>query len=238
MGVLLVSCGFFVVALGGKILIGIRLSSARVVTGRRVLVLLIGGGRGRLVVELLDLIWLIMGGTRCGKIGSCRGGSFVADVLRGGVGFGDVTMGVFVGFFVITDMGFLVLRDDAGGGGRRVLLLLVVCTEEDEVAAGVVVLTLFTDWNVVNSSRSADDVVPSFFCTGAFVVADGNGTPIVVGLLEDGRLDVEVAAAVDEDGDEDGVEPVGVLSFFLLLLPLPATVDGSLVESVAKIVVL
>lgn len=123
---------------------------------------------------------------------------------------GDValTLGVFAGFFGITGTGFLVLVVVLGG--LRLLLLLVVTS-----AAGVVVLTLFTDWNVVNSSISTDDVVSSFFCNGGdcvVVVAAGNGTRIVVGLLEDGRLDEEaVVVAVDVDG----VEPVAVLSFWV-----------------------
>lgn len=207
--------GFLVVDLGGEILIWINLSSARVVAGRRVL---IAGGRGRFVVVLFPLRWLKAGGSRCGIIGPWTG-SLVAGVLRGGDGLGDVelTFGVFAGFFVITGTGFLVLVVVLGG--LRLLLLLVVTG-----AAGVVVLTLFTDWNVVNSSISTDDVVSSFFCSGGdcVVVAAGNGTRIVVGLLEDGRLDEEVAVVAVE-----GVEPVAVLSFWA----------GSRVESVAKTVV-
>lgn len=158
-----------------------------------------------------------MGGSRCGKIGSWGGwtrGRFVVVVRRGG-GDGtfadvDVTKGNFVGFLVITEIGLL--------GVVAVGRLVVVLT----AAAGG---SLLTDWNVVNSSISTDDVVSSgissFLWSAVCIVvaredaAASNGTlAMVVGLLDgDGRCEV-------------------VLSSFWT-----RTMDGSLVESVAKTVV-
>lgn len=133
------------------------------------------------------------------------------------------------GFFVITGMGFLVLVLLIGAG----LLVVEAAVAVGLTAEGVVVLSLLTtDWNVVNSCISSGDVVLSagtsfLMFIGLPVDAVANGTVVVVvGLLEDGRLDVVEAI----------VEPVPLfLSSFCCCCCW--TVVGSLVESVAKTVV-
>lgn len=134
------------------------------------------------------------------------------------MGLRVVRSGFLTGFFVITDIGFLVAAVMIGG--RRVVEVVVVV-----FVAGVVVFSLLTDWNVVNSSKSTDVVVLSksflSICTGAEDV--GNGNLLDVGLLKDGRLEVvDEAEPVDED---------------ILSLWEATTVVGNLVESVAKTVV-
>lgn len=150
------------------------------------------------------------------------GGAFEDDGV-------EVTIGFLDGFFVITGMGFLVLVLFIGAG----LLVVEAAVAVGLTAEGVVVLSLLTtDWNVVNSCISSGDVVLSagtsfLMCIGLPVDAVANGTVVVVvGLLEDGRLDVVEAI----------VEPVPLfLSSFCCCCCW--TVVGSLVESVAKTVV-
>lgn len=143
----------------------------------------------------------------------------------------EVTIGFLDGFFVITEIGFLVLVVLIGAG----LLVLEAAVTVGLTAEGVVVRSLLTtDWNVVNSCISSGDVVLSagtsfLMFIGLAVDAGANGTVIVVvGLLEDGRLDVVEAI----------VEPVPLfLSSFCCCWTVVVVVVGSLVESVAKTVV-
>lgn len=143
----------------------------------------------------------------------------------------EVTIGFLDGFFVITEIGFLVLVLVIGAG----LLVLEAAVTVGLTAEGVVVRSLLTtDWNVVNSCISSGDVVLSagtsfLMFIGLAVDAGANGTVIVVvGLLEDGRLDVVEAI----------VEPVPLfLSSLCCCWTVVVVVVGSLVESVAKTVV-
>lgn len=143
---------------------------------------------------------------------SCRVGTLVGFgvvVRLGGVVFGDVavTVGFFDGFFVAAVTGF------------RVAAVAIGRFELELVDTGaVVVRSLMTDWNVVNSKASADVVV--VVATGLLDAAEVvvNGTWLVDDGLLDGRFEVV-----------DGLEPVDGLSF---------CGAGSFVESVAKTVVL
>lgn len=119
-GFFVIGSGFFVVAFGGEMLIWIRSLSARVDTGRRVVVVVVG-------TVAFDLIWFCKtGGNLCGKIGSWRGteGLFVPGVLRGGNLVVEVTNGYFVvtGLLVITGMG---LRETVGAVGRLVVVVVI-----------------------------------------------------------------------------------------------------------------
>lgn len=151
-------------------------------------------------------------------------------VLLDGAFEDDVTIGFLDGFFVITEIGFLVLVLVIGAG----LLVLEAAVTVGLTAEGVVVRSLLTtDWNVVNSCISSGDVVLSagtsfLMFIGLAVDAGANGTVIVVvGLLEDGRLDVVEAI----------VEPVPLFLSSFCCCWTVVVVVGSLVESVAKTVV-